>query len=61
MVASSQRLKRVLDFLERTLLRERAKKKERQRIDPGRPGTSSNIFQSEEQLAMIAELAMYIH
>ena len=53
MEASSQRLKRVLDFLERTLLRGRAKKKEQQLIDPGRAGTSSNIFQRrrEKQLA----------
>ena len=49
--ASSQRLKRVLDFLERTLLREKAKKKEQQQPDRG--GTSSNIFQRrrEKQLA----------
>lgn len=49
--AMSQRLKRVLDFLERTLLREKAKKKEQQQPDKGR--TSSNIFQRrrEKQLA----------
>ena len=50
MKASSQRLKKVLNFLERTLLREKAKKKEQQQLDRG--GTSS-IFQRrrEKQLA----------
>jgi hypothetical protein len=58
--ASSQRLKKVLDFLERTLLRERAEKKKQQLIDPGRGGTSSNIFQrSEEQQLAMTEMAMY--
>ena len=49
--ATSQRLKMVLDFLERTLLREKTKKKEQEQPDKGE--TSSNIFQRkrEKQLA----------
>ena len=44
--ASSQRLKRIFDFIERTLLREKAKKKEQQQQpEPDRGGgRSSNIF-----------------
>ena len=45
--ASSQRLKRIFDFIERTLLREKAKKKEQQQLQPEPDrggGRSSNIF-----------------
>ena len=62
MEASSQRLKKVFDFIERTVLREKAKKKEQQLIDPGRAGISSNIFQKrqEKQLAKkVKEMAIH--